>query len=80
MIGHRFTEFIPDKDPQKSAFDNLLDVFLQLMVITSGDVSEALSWLTNLDKQYGLSSEDYGLGDFIDDLKDKGYISDDAQK
>lgn len=77
MIGHRFTEFIPDKDPQKSAFDNLLDVFLQLMVITSGDVSEALSWLTNLDKQYGLSSEDYGLGDFIDDLKDKGYISDD---
>jgi Ca-activated chloride channel family protein len=77
MIGHRFTEFIPDKDPEKSAFENLLDVFLQLMVITSGDVSEALSWLTNLDKQYGLTTEDYGMGDFIDDLKDKGYISDD---
>jgi Ca-activated chloride channel family protein len=77
MIGHRFTEFIPDKDPQKSAFENLLDVFLQLMVITSGDVSEALSCLTNLDKQYGLTTEDYGMGDFIDDLKDKGFISDD---
>ena len=77
MVGHRFTEFIPDKDPQKSAFENLLDVFLQLMVITSGDVSEALSWLTNLDKEHGLTSEDYGMGDFIDDLKNKGYISDD---
>lgn len=80
MIGHRFTEFIPDKDPQKSAFDNLLNVFLQLMVITSGDVSEALSWLTNLDRQYNLSNDEYGIGDFIDDLKSKGYISEDNQK
>jgi Ca-activated chloride channel family protein len=76
MIGHRFTEFIPDKDPNQSAFDNLLNVFLQLMVITSGDVSEALSWLTNLDNKYNLSTGDYGIGDFIDELKEKGYISD----
>jgi len=80
MIGTRFTEFIPDKDPDKSAFENLLQVFLQLMVVTSGDVSEALSWLTNLDKQYNISNEDYGIGDFIDDLKSKGYISDDTGK
>ncbi|MEQ8241368.1 MAG: VWA domain-containing protein [Cyclobacteriaceae bacterium] len=80
MIGTRFTEFIPDKDPDKSAFENLLQVFLQLMVVTSGDVSEALSWLTNLDKQYNISNDDYGIGDFIDDLKSKGYISDDTGK
>jgi Ca-activated chloride channel family protein len=77
MIGYRFTEFIPDKDPDKSAFDNLLNVFLQLMVITSGDASEALSWLTNLDKQYGMTNSDYGIGDFIEDLKAKGYLSED---
>ncbi|MFY0687892.1 MAG: VWA domain-containing protein [Cyclobacteriaceae bacterium] len=76
MIGHRFTEFIPDKDPNQSAFDNLLNVFLQLMVMTSGEVSEALSWLTNLDNKYNLSTSDYGIGDFIDELKDKGYITD----
>ncbi len=80
MIGHRFTEFIPDKDQSKSEFDNLLNIFLQLMVITSGDVSEALSWLTNLDNQYQISSEDYGIGDFIDDLKSKGYITEDNEK
>jgi uncharacterized protein with von Willebrand factor type A (vWA) domain len=50
MVGYRFTHFIPEKDPEKNAFDNLLNVFLQLMVVTSGEVNEALSWLTNLDK------------------------------
>lgn len=76
MIGHRFTEFIPEKDKEQSTFDNLLNIFLQLMVITSGDVSEALSWLTNLDKQYNITNADYGIGDFIDDLKSKGYVTD----
>jgi uncharacterized protein with von Willebrand factor type A (vWA) domain len=80
MIGTRFTEFIPDSDPDKSAFDNLLKIFLQLMVVTSGEVSEALSWLTNLDKQYNISNADYGIGDFIDDLKSQGYLSDDTGK
>ena len=80
MIGHRLTEFIPEKKAQQSDFDNLLNIFLQLMIITSGDVDEALSWLTNLDKQYNISSQDYGIGDFIEDLKSKGYVTEDNEK
>lgn len=80
MIGHRFTEYIPDKDPSKSAFENLMDIFTQLLTITSGNVSEALSWLTNLDKEHGISPPDYGIGNFIDDLKSKGYIADEEGK
>ncbi|MEQ9403289.1 MAG: VWA domain-containing protein [Cyclobacteriaceae bacterium] len=80
MIGYRFTHFIPDKDSEKNAFDNLLNIFLQLMVITSGEVNEALSWLTNLDREHGLSTSDYGIGDFIDDLRNKGYINDQNEK
>lgn len=80
MVGYRFTEFIPEKDAEKSTFDNLLNIFLQLMIVTSGDVSEALSWLTNLDRQYNISNAEYGIGDFIDDLKNKGYITDDNEK
>lgn len=80
MIGQRFTEYIPEKNPEQSTFDNLLNVFLQLMVITAGDVAEALSWLTNLDRQYNISNAEYGIGDFIEDLKAKGYITDDNQK
>ncbi len=80
MIGYRFTEFIPEKDKEKSAFDNLLNIFLQLMVITSGDVNEALSWLTNLDREHNLTNPEYGIGDFIDDLKNKGYVTDQNER
>lgn len=76
MIGHRFSQFIPQEEENKSDFEKLKDIFLQLIVITSGDVAEALSWLTNLDKQYDLTGEGYGIGDFIDELKDKGFITD----
>lgn len=72
MIGWRFSEFVPGQEG--SIFDKLLDLFQELLVYTSGDVSEALSWLTQLDKQYGLTNDDYGMADFIQDLIDKGYI------
>ncbi len=74
MLGRRFTEFIPEKSAEKNTFDNLLKVFLQMMVVTNGEVSKALSWLTNIDGKYHLTNDDYGIGDFIEDLKKKGYI------
>lgn len=73
MIGHRFTDFIPDKS-QQSNFENLLKIFLQLLTITSGDVSEALNWMNDIDRQFNLTDEDYGMGDFIDELKERDYI------
>ncbi len=73
MIGTRFTEFIPGSEG-KNEFDNLLKIFLHLLTITSGDVSEALNWLNQLDQQYKLASDKYGIGDFIQELKDKNYI------
>lgn len=80
MKGYRFSKFIPQKAQGESAFDNLLNIFLQLISITAGDVAEALAWLTNLDKQYNLSDGQYGIGDFIEDLKEKGYISEENQE
>ena len=79
MIGNRFTEYIPKKAKNKGDFENLLKIFLELVTITGGDVSEALAWLTNLDKEYNMTSEGYGIGDFIDELKEKGYLSEDLQ-
>lgn len=80
MKGFRFTQFVPSKDPNKNTFDQLLDIFLQLVTMTGGDAAEALSWLTNLDKRYNLTHPGYGIGDFIDDLKSKGYLDDKNQK
>ncbi|MGB1120449.1 MAG: vWA domain-containing protein [Saprospiraceae bacterium] len=79
MIGWRFREYFSENG-EGSTFEKLLDLFKELLVYTSGDVSEALSWLTELDKEYDLTTDDYGISEFIQDLMDKGYIqSDDEQ-
>jgi Ca-activated chloride channel family protein len=74
--NYRFSDYIPPED-NAPGFESLLKIFLQLVTITSGDVREALEWLNELDKQYGLTSDDYGMGDFIEDLKRNGYLSED---
>lgn len=76
MIGIRFTDYIPNNNGNNK-FQDLLNLFLQLLTITSGDVSEALNWLTQLDQQYGLTGQNYGMGDFIQELKDNDYIKED---
>ncbi|MGX5818868.1 vWA domain-containing protein [Chitinophaga lutea] len=73
MKGFIFSRYDPSAE-QKSPFEKLLDIFTQLLTYTSGDVAEALQWLTELDKEYQLSGKDYGIGDFIEDLRQKGYI------
>ncbi|MES2734284.1 MAG: VWA domain-containing protein [Bacteroidota bacterium] len=78
MVGYQFSAFIPGEEDAKNKFEQLLNIFNQLLVITAGDVSEALSWLNNLDKQHNLTGDDYGIGDFIQDLKDKGYITEET--
>ncbi|MEM0997111.1 MAG: VWA domain-containing protein [Bacteroidota bacterium] len=78
MLGYRFDDFIP-KENAKSTFDKLLDIFLQIMVHTSGDVDEALNWMNQLDARYNLTTNEYGMGDFIEDLKQRGYIKDDGE-
>jgi Ca-activated chloride channel family protein len=80
MQGFKFEKFNPPKSTPKSGFEQLNDIFQQLILMTSGNVSESLSWLTNLDKEYSLTDERYGIGDFIQELKDKGYIREDQQK
>jgi Ca-activated chloride channel homolog len=73
MIGYKFSEYIPGQEGA-AGFEKLLKLFQELLVYTSGDVREALSWLTELDKEYKLTDENYGIADFIQDLIDKGYI------
>jgi uncharacterized protein with von Willebrand factor type A (vWA) domain len=80
MLGHRFSKFTPPPDQEKSDFERLLKIFMQLVLITAGNVGEALQWLTEVDKQYGLTNDKYGMGDFIEDLKRNGYITDEGPK
>ena len=80
MLGYRFTEYVPGENAEgQSTFDQLLKIFMELMVITSGDLSEVLQWMTSLDNQYGFTSDEYGMGDFIQEMKDKGFITEENQ-
>jgi Ca-activated chloride channel homolog len=80
MLGYRFSKYTPPQDQGKSDFDKLFKIFMQLLLMSSGNVAEALQWLTEVDRQYGLASDQYGMGDFIEDLKKKGYITDDGPR
>ena len=78
MKGYQFSKYIPEK-VEGGSFEGLLDLLKQLLLYTSGDVAEALDWMNELDKQYNITTNDYGMGDFIEDLKKKGFL-DDNQK
>jgi uncharacterized protein with von Willebrand factor type A (vWA) domain len=71
--------FTPFEAPEQSTFDKLFDVFSELITHTSGDVDEALDWLNILDKEYSLTTDEYTMDDFIEDLKKKGYLREEIQ-
>lgn len=75
MIGVNFSQFVPLPEGGGN-FEKLLDLFLQLLTFSSGDVSEVLNWMNQLDEKHQITDDEYGMGDFIKDLKDKGYIED----
>ncbi|NMH26909.1 vWA domain-containing protein [Flavobacterium silvaticum] len=60
--------------PDQTPFEKLFEIFNELITHTSGDLDEALDWLKQLDEEYGLTTPDYSLDDFVEDLKRKGYL------
>jgi Ca-activated chloride channel homolog len=72
MIGFKFTA--PTDDAAGADFERLFKIMQEILLHTSGRVDEALTWLTELDKEYKLTTPEYGMGDFINDLYEKGYL------
>lgn len=79
MKGIRFTKFI-SKSFNEASFDSFQKLFLELLNYTAGDADEAIQWLTQLDNQYGYSNAAYGIGDFLDDLKEKGMLKEKSEE
>ncbi len=75
----RYSEWNEERHGRaQSTFERLFDLFQQLLGITGGDAAEALNWLTQLDRRYGLTDEEMGMGDFIEELKQQGYLKEDT--
>ncbi len=71
QTGFVFEPFKPD---DQSPFDKLFEIFKELITFTSGDFDETINWMRELDKEYNLTTDDYTIDDFVEDLKKKGYI------
>ena len=52
---------------------------MELMVYTNGEVAETLDWMHQLDREYNLTTQEYGMADFIEELKEKGYIREEGE-
>ena len=64
--------------PYLPPFEKLFEIFKELITYTSGDFDEAIDWLRELDKEYELTDQHYTIDDFIEDLKEKGYIKEEV--
>jgi len=74
--GVIFEKFIGSiKNLKSKNFDDLFKIYQQILLITSGDFNKTISVLTELDRKYNITSDKYGIGNFVDDLKKKGYIT-----
>ena len=59
MKGFQFSKFLSAGD-DKTEFEKMLDIFMQLLNHTSGNASEALEWMTELDKEYQFTLRNMG--------------------
>jgi Ca-activated chloride channel homolog len=78
MKGFVFHKYEPDKG--KTPFDNLFDLFQELLLYTAGDAAEALQWMNELDREHHFTTDSYGMGDFVEDLKEKGFLKEDESE
>ena len=71
-----------DRAGSKSPFDTLWDLFQELLTISGGDVSQSLRWLNQIDEEYKITDQfdNYGMGDFIEEMKERGYIRFDEEE
>ena len=74
MIGFRFEKYIIPEDT-RSPFEKLLEIFLEIMVHTSGDVEETFRWMELVDQEHNITTPEYTLEDFRNDLEKNGYLS-----
>ena len=73
-----YSKWIPNVS--KTAEDRLkqlIDLFTQLLLTTSGNVDETLEWMRYLNEQYQIFGPDMTLDMFQDTLKEMGLITED---
>jgi uncharacterized protein with von Willebrand factor type A (vWA) domain len=71
----RYSEWNDDAMSRQERLEQLFRLFSYLLTKTSGDVDEALDWMSRLDEQYQVLG-DMTMEEFIDELRRAGLIQD----
>lgn len=79
-MDYRFSKWDEHHASGQSTLEKMLKIFNQLLVYTNGDANQALQWMTEMDRQYGLGDDEIGMGEFIEWLKREGYLEDAAER
>lgn len=74
MNGVHFSSFKKQDQKETSVFDQLLELLSELLMHTSGDLTEALDWLRELDDEYQITTQDYTFEDFLEELKERSFL------
>ncbi|HWF43834.1 MAG TPA: VWA domain-containing protein [Candidatus Kapabacteria bacterium] len=73
-----YSEWKPgESSTAEDRLKQLLELFSQILLQTSGDIQETLEWMGYLDEQYHIFGPDMTLDMFIDKLKELGLIRED---
>lgn len=79
-MDYRFSKWDERHAAGQTTLEKMLKIFNQLLVYTNGDANQALQWMTEMDRQYGLGDDEIGMGEFIEWLKREGYLEDAAER
>lgn len=69
----RYTKWT-GKELSSLHFDDLLNMFNQLLLKLSGDIDEVLDWMQRMNDEYGIFQHGIDFDDFIDRLEKEGLI------
>ncbi len=73
-----YSKWKPNKSSTaEDRLKQLLGLFSQLLLTTSGDVDETLEWMRYLNEQYNIFGPDMTLDMFVDQLKELGLVEED---
>lgn len=70
----RYSKWTPESKTDEQRLESLMSLFSYLMVQSSGDVEEALEFLRQIAREYGLFDESMTMKDLIEKLKEMGII------
>ena len=72
----RYSKWTENSMTDEQRLQNMVSLFSYLLLQTSGDAEEALEWMRQLGQEYDLFDKDMTIDDFIEKLKELGYIDD----